>query len=418
MLTNFLIALFAALFAVQGAAFLIYISARRKAEKSFFPPLSVLIPAHNEEKDIAATLKSILSNGYAGKKEIIVIDDGSTDNTADAVRRIAGKHKGVRLLSIQHSGKASALNCGLKAAKFDCVAILDADSALEKGSLRELVAPLDRCSAASGIIRAKCTKNPLTWLQDIDYIISSGWRATCSKINANYSMPGFAAFRKDALLSAGGFSRDTLTEDLDIGLALRKAGHKTTMTAATMRTTVPATPLRLLKQRFRWGRGSIQTAKKHSDMLFSRRFAFVGTYAFPMHLFWHVFALLYLPLLFYWFLGDYFSYFLASGAAYSFDALLFLVRWLTIYGVAELLYGVAAGTYALTSLTAAILASWLVSFAYFLMLVLRLSRASWRTFAAYVIVFPYYWFILAVQGASTLYELFSRKRALNRWDKN
>lgn len=419
MLDVFLAALLSALAIVQTSAFFIYFLPERNPTSNFTPPLSIIIPAHNEAKNISATIKSILSNKYKNKKEIIVVDDGSTDETMDVVKKISAKSREVRAFSIPHSGKSKALNYGLKKSSYGIVAFLDADSALEKDSLEKLVQPLsDRgVAASSGVIRAKCTRNPLTWMQDIDYIISSGWRYITNKLDANYSMPGFAAFRKSALMRMGGFSRDTLTEDLDIGLSLRKSGFRTVMSRAVMCTTVPSTIGSLFHQRIRWGRGSIQVAKKHSDMLFTRRFEFIGLYAFPVHLFWYAFAIAYLPFLFYWFLGDYANYFLFSGAAVSMDAAIFFVKWLTIYGIADLIYGTMTTAYALNTLTAAVIAAWGFSFAYFILLLRRFSGAGLKTLVAYLFIFPYFWFILTVQGASLIYEALSRRKAANIWNK-
>src|SRR3989338_838421 len=280
MIELFLTILFSLLAAINFAVLVLF-SLRERKYRRFCPPLSVIIPAHNEEKYIAATISSVQASVYGNKKEIIVVDDGSTDNTGKIVGAISKKSRNVRLFSVKHSGKSAALNYGLRKARFDIVAFVDADSAVAKDSLLQLVAPLagKDVSISSGVIRARHTGNPLSWLQDIDYISSSGWRYACDKIGATYVSPGFAAFKKHDLVKIGGFSSDTLTEDIDTTLIMRRSGYGAAMTRASMLTSVPSTLRSFVKQRIRWGRGSIQTAKKHSGMLFGRPRR-IGFYSF------------------------------------------------------------------------------------------------------------------------------------------
>ncbi len=404
--------LFSTLAAVHIIAIAIFfLPARRTIKNKYTPPVSVIIPAHNEARFIAATIQSILSADYPGRKEILVVDDGSSDETAGIVKAVSGKNKIVRLFSIPHSGKAAALNYGLEKAQFETVVCMDADSSIGKTSLLALVQPLadPRTAASSGAIRVKYN-GIFTWFQDIDYIISSGWRYVCSKINSTYVTPGFAAFKKSALKKIHGFSNDTLTEDIDVTIRLRKAGFHAVMSHAIMHTSTPSSLVGLVKQRIRWGRGSIQVAKKHTDIFFSDKMNFIGNYAFPMHLFWYAFALLYIPFAMYWFIGNFVS------QPLSLASLEVLAKWFTIYGIADVVVNILTGTYALTALLAAIIASWLFSFLYLLLNMARFGF-TWRTLVAYIFIFPYYWLLLAVQAVALLREAFSRQLATNKWSK-
>ncbi|MFA4820119.1 MAG: glycosyltransferase family 2 protein, partial [Candidatus Aenigmatarchaeota archaeon] len=338
---------------------IVFLFPDKKTKSGFCPPVSVIIPAHNEEKYIASTIRSVQSSEYKNKKEIIVVDDGSRDNTAKIVRDIAKKSRNVRVFSIKHSGKSEAINYGIRKAKFDIIAYVDADSALEKESLLRLVEPLaaENTAISSGIIRARPTNNPLSWFQDLDYIVSSSWRYVCSKLNAIYIAPGFAAFKKKFILKVGGFSKDTLTEDLDTTLVLRKAGYDAAMTKAVIFTSVPSTLVGLVRQRIRWGRGSIQSAKKHSDVIFSRKRGLFGIYTFPMHLFWYIFALIYMPFAIYWVITVY-----LSSSLSALGTILFIVKWFTVYGIADLFYNILNGSYTLTPLLLSIMTSWSLSF--------------------------------------------------------
>ncbi|MBI3190693.1 glycosyltransferase family 2 protein [archaeon] len=416
MLELFLAFLFAILAAVHLVAVSIFLLPGKKYTDKYCPPVSIVIPAHNEEKFISESINSVIDAGYKNKKDIIVIDDGSTDKTAHVVRSLSKKYKNVRLFSIPHSGKANALNYGIRRARFDIIAYLDADSFIEKSSLMLLVHPLKdkRIAASSGVIRAR-RKGIFTWFQDVDYIVSSGWRHICNKVNSTYVTPGFAAFSKTALKKINGFTGDTLTEDIDITIRLRKAGFHAVMTKASIFTSVPSTLTGLVRQRIRWGRGSVQVAKKHSDIIFSGKMNLVGTYAFPMHLFWYAFAILYMPFAIYWFSFNYASQF-ASGSFLSFASLEFVIKWFTLYGIFDLLRNIISGAYGLTFLLASIILSWFFSFLYFVISSIKFGF-TWRTFAAYVVIFPYYWLLLIVQAAVLIYEAFSRKSVKNKWNK-
>ena len=404
--------LFSSLVFVNVVMIIVFLFPDKKTKSGFCPPVSVIIPAHNEEKYIASTIRSVQSSEYKNKKEIIVVDDGSRDNTAKIVRDIAKKSRNVRVFSIKHSGKSEAINYGIRKAKFDIIAYVDADSALEKESLLRLVEPLaaENTAISSGIIRARPTNNPLSWFQDLDYIVSSSWRYVCSKLNAIYIAPGFAAFKKKFILKVGGFSKDTLTEDLDTTLVLRKAGYDAAMTKAVIFTSVPSTLVGLVRQRIRWGRGSIQSAKKHSDVIFSRKRGLFGIYTFPMHLFWYIFALIYMPFAIYWVITVY-----LSSSLSALGTILFIVKWFTVYGIADLFYNILNGSYTLTPLLASIMMSWLLSFTYLLLSMKKFSGFSWRAFS-YIIMFPYYWINFMIQGLVLVYESLTHSSG-NIWNK-
>ena len=142
MIDTFLMVLFSSLVFVNAIMIIVFLFPDRKTKTGFCPPVSVIIPAHNEEKYIASTIKSVQDSDYKNKKEIIVVDDGSIDNTAKIVHDIAKKNRNVRLFSIKHSGKSEAINYGIRKARFDIIAYVDADSSLGKESFLKLFEPL------------------------------------------------------------------------------------------------------------------------------------------------------------------------------------------------------------------------------------------------------------------------------------
>ncbi|MFH8080561.1 MAG: glycosyltransferase [Candidatus Aenigmatarchaeota archaeon] len=419
-----LVILFSALFFLNLSWISIFLFAKRKKyNKNFQPSVSILIPAYNEEKVIADTIKSILVSDYENDMEVIVINDGSTDRTEKIVKEMQKKDKRIKLLKTNHVGKARALNYGAKKAKYDYLVFLDADSVVDKNAIKEIIKPLQyrNIAAASGVVRAKITKHPLTWFQDFEYILSSGWRYLCSLMNAVSVLPGFFATKKSVFLKVGGFEADTLTEDFDITLRFKKYGYDAVVRLeAVMYTTVPTKFSSLTKQRMRWGRGNLQVLRKHKDMLFSKKHKLLGYYILPTHMFWYIFSLLYLPSVFYWMLGDYYKYFFSTGNPLSKDALLFFFKWFCSYGMFDLIYKVVTGVYDLHPLLLITIVNYVATIVYNILLFATIGRLKLVHLFAYIFIFPYYLLIIFIQFLTVIYEalsFFTRKTVENVWNK-
>jgi cellulose synthase/poly-beta-1,6-N-acetylglucosamine synthase-like glycosyltransferase len=400
-----------------------FLAKRKHYEKDFQPNISVLLPAHNEEKVIADTIKSLLASEYKGKIEVIVINDGSTDNTEGVVKEMQKKDKRIRLFRTNHVGKSRALNFGATKARYDYLLFLDADSVVEKQTIKEIVKPLqdERIAASSGQVRVKLTANPLTWFQDFEYILSSGWRYLCSLIDSVSVLPGFFATKKKVFLEIGGFSADTLTEDFDITLSFKKKGYEAAVNPkAVMYTTCPSSLKQLAKQRLRWGRGNIQVIRKHRDVLFSKKHKILGYYVLPTHIFWYIFSLLYLPSVFYWMFSDYYKYFFSTGNYFSAEARLFFLKWFCSYGMFDLMYKVIKGVYSLTPLLAITVINYVATLFYNILLFAKMGRLKLLHLLAYLFIFPYYLFIISVQFFTVIYEslnLLMKRKAENKWTK-
>jgi len=420
----FLITLFSLLLLLNLSWIALFLLAKRKNyKKDFQPNISVLLPAHNEERVIADTIKSLLASDYNGKIEVIVINDGSTDNTEGVVKEMQKKDKRIRLFRTNHVGKSRALNFGATKARYDYLFFLDADSVVEKQTIKEIVKPLqdERVAASSGQVRVKMTVNPLTWFQDFEYILSSGWRYLCSLIDSVSVLPGFFATKKRVFFEVGGFSPDTLTEDFDITLSFKKKGHKAAVNPkAVMYTTCPSSLKQLARQRMRWGRGNIQVIRKHKDMLFSKNHKILGYYVLPTHIFWYVFSLLYLPSVFYWMFSDYYKYFFSTGSYFSAEARLFLLKWFCSYGMFDLMYKVFSGIYSLTPLLAITIVNYIATIFYNVLLFARMGRLKLLHLLAYLFIFPYYLFIISIQFFTVIYEFtnfFMKRKTENKWTK-
>lgn len=235
-------------------------------------PVSILIPAYNEEKTIMNTIQSILRSGHA-HFEIVVIDDGSTDGTRAIVRRLQEEDSRIRLITQPHSGKSEALNHGLREARDDIVITVDADTVVLRHSIAALIAPFEdpAVDAVCGNVEVGNVRNLLTGFQSLEYITTQNFdRRAFDVLNCISVIPGATgAWRRKKILVLGGYTHDTLTEDADLTLTLlRNNGTIVYAPLARACTEAPATISALAKQRFRWSFGTFQCLWKHRRALF------------------------------------------------------------------------------------------------------------------------------------------------------
>ena len=249
------------------------------------PFVSILIPAYNEELVIANTIKSLLASDYP-HYEIIVIDDGSQDATSKIV---TDKFKGeacVRLFTVPNAGKAAALNTGLRHARGEIIIALDADTLFALNTVGALAHRFydKTLGAVAGNAKVGNRINLVTRWQALEYITSQNMdRRAFASLNCITVVPGaVGAWRKDLLVEAGGFASDTLAEDQDLTLRIRRLGYQIGYEETAIAWTEAPHNLRsLAKQRFRWAYGTLQCLWKHSDALLRPRYGTLGFVAMP-----------------------------------------------------------------------------------------------------------------------------------------
>ena len=410
-------AIFILLLCIHLVWIFVLLGKKDKKYKKFSPWVSVVIPAHNEEKIIEKTIQSVFDDGYDKIKEIIVINDGSTDNTQKVLEKI--KDMRVKIYQTNHVGKANAVNFGVKKSSSEFLLILDADSLLKKGTIAELLAPFEdeKVGGTTGVIRGIKTKNPLTWFQDYEYIFSSSWRYLTTKLDGNSILPGIACIRKDAFVKTGSFSDDTLTEDFDLGIGMRKIGYKTVMIkTAVIHTRLPNNVKSLIRQRLRWSLGSLQVMKKNFKFIFSRRSGAVGYFSVPTQFYWYIHAAVYMPIAIFLMLYGYNQYFLSSNVVVSLDVVKFFISWLTVYGIFDLIYNVfITHTYAMSLMIITVIIMYFVSLIYTILVFIKVSRPDIRALLVHIIIFPYSVLTLSPLVVSLFRFYFSKKR--NVWTK-
>jgi cellulose synthase/poly-beta-1,6-N-acetylglucosamine synthase-like glycosyltransferase len=263
--------------------------------------VSVLIAAYNEGKVIDETLRAVTDTDYPGEIEFIVVDDGSKDDTVQAVRRFMQRDPRVRLVQQANAGKAAALSTAIAHARHGILVFLDADTHFEKQTIRALVERLDdpKVAAVSGHARVGNRRNFVTHCQCLEYVCGFNLdRRAFSEWNCITVVPGaVSAIRRSALEAAGGFSHDTLAEDTDLTLTLHRLGYRMDYSPeAVAWTEAPETWRGLAKQRFRWCFGTMQCLWKHRDMTFNPRYRALGWFSLPGIWFFQFLLVAFVPL--------------------------------------------------------------------------------------------------------------------------
>ena len=314
---------------------------RDGAISEFYPKISLIIPAHNEEKIIVRAIESALEADYP-KKEIIVVDDGSTDRTFYLAHPYAKKGL-IKLVrrSVASGSKAGALNHGLLFATGDVIVTVDADTILERNALKEVVKPLanPKFSAVSGNVRVLMGehggKNILVKLQAYEYLLALELgRRFNSLIGTLLIISGaFGAFWKRYVESLGHYDKDTITEDFDISVKVRKLKKRLAFAEKAIAWTfVPETWRDWKRQRIRWTMGQIETLWKHRNLFLKEKFDLRFVLA--------VYDMLFMDLIL---LFIRFSWFLGIGILYLQKFLYILLLSLVSYLAIELLLIITAG---------------------------------------------------------------------------
>jgi cellulose synthase/poly-beta-1,6-N-acetylglucosamine synthase-like glycosyltransferase len=223
------------------------------------------VPAYNEQKGIAACVRSLAAVDYSNV-EIVVVDDGSTDDTAAVVAGLALPN--VRLLRQPNAGKPAALNKGILLARHDILILVDGDTILEPDGVRALIEPFaePHVGAVSGNTKVGNRRGLLGRWQHIEYVIGLNLdRRMFDVMRCMPTLPGaIGAFRRQAVEEVGGVSEDTVAEDTDLTMAICRAGWRVLYAAdARAWTEAPASMGQLWRQRYRWCYGTLQAVRKH-----------------------------------------------------------------------------------------------------------------------------------------------------------
>lgn len=294
------------------------------------PPISMLVPAYNEQASIATSIRSMLQLSYP-QFEIIVINDGSRDDTLEVLQRefflvpfpeayrtrLATRpvrllyrstiYPNLRVIDKENGGKADSLNAGINASRYPLFCAVDADSILQRDSLQRVAQPfledtkviasggtiriVNGCTVSDGFLeKVDLPSNPLALMQIVEYLRAFlfgrlGW----SPLNAMLIISGaFGLFKKEAVVEAGGYRTDTVGEDMELVVRLHKhyrlarKPYRIVFVPDPICWTEAPEDLQTLKnQRIRWQRGLAESLVLNFNLLFHPRGGAVGWLAFP-----------------------------------------------------------------------------------------------------------------------------------------
>ncbi|WP_321931339.1 glycosyltransferase [Paraburkholderia guartelaensis] len=250
---------------------------RFHAATGTLPGLTVLIAAYNEEASIAQTIESIATQEYAGPLQVIVVNDGSSDGTAEIL-----SHLDLPWLEVVHMpqnlGKARALNEGLKAARHDYTVTVDGDSYLYRNALDNLIRrylsdPVHTRAVAGAVLVRNSRTNLVTRIQEWDYFhgIAAVKRLQSLYQGTLVAQGAFSVYDTSVLREVGGWP-SAVGEDIVLTWAILKAGYRVGYAEnACLFTNAPTTWRQFIRQRQRWSRGLMEAFKAHWQLLFKPR---------------------------------------------------------------------------------------------------------------------------------------------------
>jgi peptidoglycan-N-acetylglucosamine deacetylase len=249
------------------------------------PPVTVLIPAHNEETVVVQTVRSVLASDVKAL-HVIVVNDGSTDKTGPLLDESFGNDPRVQIIHQVNRGKAASLHRALAEAPTEIVITIDADTEIEPDAISKLIRHFSdpTVGAVAGNVKVGNRSRWLTRWQALEYITSQNMeKRAFDLLNCITVVPGaLGAWRKQAIEAAGGITNDTVAEDADLTIGIRRLGWRISYDEEAIAwTEAPETAGALIRQRFRWTFGTLQSFWKHSDTLFRPKHGALGWIALP-----------------------------------------------------------------------------------------------------------------------------------------
>lgn len=255
-----------------------------------FPHVAIIVPCFNEERTIASTMQSLLALDYPRKKiELIVVDDGSTDDTLNIARQFDTRQgkalPRVRVFHKENGGKHSAMNLGLAHTEAEFIGCLDADSIVEKDALREIIPIFQnkKVAAVTPGIHVREPKTILQHIQNVEYRLNLFNRFIFAALGSVFVTPGpFSFFRTSVIRELGSWRYAHSTEDMEMALRIQTAGHLiANAPRAIVHTSTPHALRGLFRQRVRWMYGWLRNIVDYRSILGNRAFGDLGLVILP-----------------------------------------------------------------------------------------------------------------------------------------
>lgn len=250
-------------------------------------PVSIIMPCFNEGHHIGEAIEALVHMDYPKDMiEIIIVDDKSTDNSVEMIKKYTQKYKNVRLIVHEKNsgGAAGPTNTGIKAAKYDYIAVVDSDSIPDKDALRKMIGFIQNDKKVGVVTCSILVKKPWNFLQKIqayEYFIIAFTRKLLDMVDSIYVTPGpLALYRKKTLFEVGLFDTKNITQDIEMTWKIMAHGYYARMcTDARVYAASPAKFKGWWKQRIRWNIGGIQTLFKYKKFWFK---GMLGAFVMPM----------------------------------------------------------------------------------------------------------------------------------------
>lgn len=264
-----------------------------KPNYQFEPKLSIIVPAHNEEDGLWKTVHSIVNLNYPKEKlQIIIVDHGSEDKTAEIAKDLIKTFRNNEILYIYKEWKkghikSHAMNEGIKHVNGEIMGCVDADSIVMKDSVKKMLPYFTekKVGAVISSIKVSQPKNIYEKVQHLEYTFATFTRTLMSKIDTLHLTQGALSLYKTELIKKyGGFDEHTITEDLEIAMRLRYNGHTIKIAPTSVSyTKVPATWSKLYGQRVRWFQGFMQNTYKYKNMVMRKKYGMLGRFQYPLN---------------------------------------------------------------------------------------------------------------------------------------
>lgn len=251
-----------------------------------YPTTTIIVPCYNEEKDISLTVDSLLSLNYPKDKlNIIIVDDGSKDNTWNVLQKLYSSNSQIMLLQKENGGKHTALNFGMENTDSEFVGCLDSDSSVHPEALKRIITFFDnkRVMAVAPSILVRKPKSLIQYAQRAEFDYSHYIKKMLAFLEGIHVTPGpFSIFRKEVFDDIGPYRKAHNTEDQEIALRMHKHGHLIDHCPdAYVYAGSPDTILKLYTQRVRWLYGFIKNAIDYKEFFFRPKYGTIGVFTLP-----------------------------------------------------------------------------------------------------------------------------------------
>jgi poly-beta-1,6 N-acetyl-D-glucosamine synthase len=256
---------------------------------AYMPLVSIIVPSYNEGMTLANCIDSLARQTYPDC-EVIIVNDGSTDDTLSVARQMTRRHSPlIRVIDKKNGGKATALNSGIARANGEIIICVDADSIFMEDTVEQLVLSFQdpEVAAVGGNVKVANRTKALGRQQALEYITGlTLQRKAFAYLGCMQVISGaIGAFRRDALQAVGGYSSSTIVEDMDTTIELVRRGYKVVYNPLAIAfTEAPEHLGDFLKQRYRWTFGGFQVLAKHRDALWQQQNKRIGYIGLPYFL--------------------------------------------------------------------------------------------------------------------------------------